>query len=104
MEPATEKEGDEEVLTEGVQTETDRGGMGTEVERGEKAVAAIETRAEREGRGVKIGSEERLREAERGPTEGESAPFHLSHQTAQGLVTGLVQEEKRKSRKNRRKC
>lgn len=91
MKAVTEKEEDGEVLTEGVQseTETDIGGRGTEVKRGRRAAEAetemakeTETKAESEGRRVKTGTEGGVREAERG-----SAPVHLSHLIAQGLIS-----------------
>lgn len=100
MKAVTEKEEDGEVLTDGVQseTETDRGGRGTEVERAGRAAAETEkaketeTKLENKGRRVKIGSEGGLREVGRGPIEIEtdSAPVHPSHLIAQGLIRKAV--------------
>lgn len=91
MKAVTEKEENGEVLTEGVQpeTDTDVGGRGAEVKRCRRA-AEVETKkakervtqAESKRRRVKTGAEGGAREAERG-----SAPVHLSHLIAQGLIS-----------------
>lgn len=114
MEAVTERGGDGEVLPEGVrpETETHRGGSGTEIERGGGVAAetgrekAREIKAESEGRGPKTGSEGGEREAEKGPTEteGGNAPVHQTLLTARGLIGRFMMAKRRRLRKNRGIC
>lgn len=93
MEAVTEKEEDREVLTEEVQSETDREERETEVERGGRAA---ETKAESGGERVKIGGEE-------GQTKEDSAPAHLSHLIAQDLIRKATHIKTRRRRTKRRR-
>lgn len=106
METVTEK-GEEEVLTEGVLPETDRGGR--ETERAEEATAekrkGRETKGESEERVVKMGRKEGVAEAEMMLPErdGGDIPVHPSRLIAQHLTIWLVQSKKRRKRVNRRR-
>lgn len=111
MEAATEREGDREVLTGGVQSETDRGGSETEIERGGGAAAETEkeketeTKVESKGRGVKTGRKGGAQEArsDQLETEGGNVPVHQSPLIAQGLIIGNVPPKKRRKGKTRRR-
>lgn len=105
MEAVTEKGEDGEVLTEGVQSGTDRGE--SETDKSGRATAETgtgtekETKAESTGRGVKTGSKGGAWGAE---TEGGSALVHPSRPIAQGLNAVAAWSKRRRIRKNSGRC